>query len=233
MCGRSSLTKTEKELEERFNATFYSEDLERYNPIPNYNVAPSHVTPVILNTDIKHFNPLRWGLIPFWAKEKKVGFMMINARKETVLEKKTFSKAMEQRRCIVPFDGFYEWKKTPGGKVPYRVQTTDQDIFTVAGLWDKWKDPENGEEIYSFTLITQEPNEIVAEIHDRMPAILRKDQEELWLSDHLAPKELVEMLEPYPAEHTKSYQVSTRVNNVRNNDSDLIKEEKDQDLTLF
>lgn len=227
MCGRSSLNKTEKDLEERFDASFYSEDLERYNPLPNFNVAPSHVLPVITNRDPEHFNPLRWGLIPFWAKDEKVGYKMINARKETVLEKTTFKKAVESRRCLVPFDGFYEWKKTDKGKQPFRIVIQDQQIFTIAGLWDKWKNPEGGE-VHSFTLITQEPNELVGQIHDRMPAILTKEQEDLWLSDELPPEELIAMLEPYPADAMKAYPVSTRVNNVRNNDPSLLEEEPDQ-----
>ena len=232
MCGRSSLTKTEKELEERFNASFYSEDLERYNPLPNYNVAPSHITPVITNIDPEHFSAFRWGLIPFWAKDIKIGYKMINARKETVLEKNTFKKAVASRRCIVPFDGFYEWKKTPSGKEPYRIITTDQEIFTVAGLWDKWVN-EKGEEVFSFTLLTQDPNTVVGEIHDRMPVILRKDQEDLWLSDDLSPQQLVDMLEPYPDEYTKAYQVSKSVNNVRNNSAELIEPVEDSTPTLF
>ena len=232
MCGRSSLTKTEKELEERFNASFYSEDLERYNPLPNYNVAPSHITPVITNVDPTHFSPFRWGLIPFWAKDMKIGYKMINARKETVLEKNTFKKAVAVRRCIVPFDGFYEWKKTPQGKEPYRIVTKDKEIFTVAGLWDKWTN-ENGDDIYSFTLLTQAPNETIAEIHDRMPAILTKEQEDLWLSDDLSPQQLVDMLEPYPDDQIEAYLVSKAVNNVRNNNADLIKPLDNPTPTLF
>ncbi|NNE26345.1 MAG: SOS response-associated peptidase [Saprospiraceae bacterium] len=232
MCGRSSLTKTEKELEARFNANFYSEDLERYNPLPNYNVAPSHITPVITNVDRKHFSAFRWGLIPFWAKDMKIGYKMINARKETVLEKNTFKKAVSSRRCIVPFDGFYEWKKTAHGKEPYRIVTKDQEIFTVAGLWDKWTD-DQGEEIYSFTLLTQPPNKTVGEIHDRMPAILTRDQEALWLSDDLSPQQLVDMIEPYPDDQIRAYQVSKAVNNVRNNNPELIKPWESPEPTLF
>src|SRR5690606_13595754 len=105
MCGRSSLTKSEKELEARFKATFYSEDLEKYNPLPNYNVAPTQIMPVITNKDPQHFLPLRWGLIPFWAKDIRIGSQMINARIESVLEKSAFKYAMEKRRCLVPMDG--------------------------------------------------------------------------------------------------------------------------------
>ena len=225
MCGRSSLTKTEKELEERFGVTFYSDELEQYNPLPNYNVAPSHRMPVVTNEDLNHFRAFRWGLIPFWAKDKKIGYKMINARIETLFEKSTFKQAVTKRRCLVPADGFYEWKKTADGKQPYRIQTTDQEIFSMAGLWERWKDPADGQMIFSFSVITQEPNELMKDIHNRMPAILTPEQEALWLSDDLSPTELVDMIEPYPSENMKAYPVSTRVGNVRNNDEGLVKED--------
>lgn len=207
MCGRSSLNKTEKDLEERFNATFYSDELVKYNPLPNINVCPSHIMPIITNLDKSHFNAMRWGLIPFWAKDIKVGYKMINARKETIMEKNTFKKAIEQRRCIVPADAFYEWQKTGSGKQAHRITIKDQKIFTMAGLWEKWRSPE-GEDIYSYTVITQEPNEMMAPIHNRMPAILKKEQEELWLSDDLSPKELLEMIEPYPDDLMEAIPIS-------------------------
>ena len=129
MCGRASLTKVEKDLEERFHATFYSEDLERYNPLPNYNVAPTQMHPVITNTDPDHLQFFKWGLIPFWAKDEKIGSRMINSRIETILEKPAFRNAVNKRRCLVPFDGFYEWKKTPTGKIPYRIILKDKDLI--------------------------------------------------------------------------------------------------------
>ncbi len=222
MCGRSSLTKTEKELEMRFNATFYSENLEKYNPLPNFNVAPSHMHPVITNQDPTHFQPFRWGLIPFWAKDHKIGYKMINARKETVMEKTAFKKAIEKRRCIVPFDGFYEWKKVDGGKQPYRITLKDGGLFSVAGIWEKWKDPK-GEIIYSFSLLTQEPNQLMANIHDRMPAILLPDQEKIWLDNELPAKDVLQMIIPYPDDALVAYPVSKAVGNVRNNDASLLK----------
>ena len=222
MCGRSSLTKTEKELEERFNATFYSEDLKRYNPLPNYNIAPTHYCPIITADDRCHINIFRWGLIPFWAKEEKIGYRMINARVETLMKKSTYKSALKNRRCLVPLDGFYEWKREGTNKIPYRIHTTDQDVFAVAGLWDKWKS-KGGEVIYSFTIITTPPNELMASIHNRMPAILTKDQEELWLDDNIAPYDAGELLyNSYPPSMMRAYRVSDRVGNVRNNDPDLI-----------
>jgi len=227
MCGRSSLTITEKELEARFNASFYSEDLERYNPLPNFNVAPTHMHPVITNVDPSHLQFYRWGLIPFWAKDVKVGYKMINARKETILEKSTFKNAMNKKRCLVAFDGFYEWKKTKDGKQPYRIITTNTDIFCIAGLWERWTNKDTGEDIFSFTLITQAANNFMSDIHDRMPAILLPEQEEAWLDMSIPATELVEMIQPYPDELMKAYPVSKRVGNVRENDKELIEELKE------
>ena len=223
MCGRSSLTKTEKELEERFQATFYSEDLERYNPLPNYNVAPTQLHPVITNEDRDHLQLFKWGLIPFWAKDMKIGSRMINARVESLLSKNTFKSAAKKRRCLVPFDGFYEWKKTPEGKIPYRITLNSEEIFCIAGLWEKWPNPE-GDAVYSFTLITQLPNELMLPIHDRMPAILLPEQEEVWLDPGISADEAVAMIGPYPSGQMRAYPVSKRVNNVRENDSALIEQ---------
>jgi len=230
MCGRSSLSKNEKELEKRFGATFYSDELFKYNPLPNYNVAPSHFLPVITNEDISRFRPVRWGLIPSWAKDEKIGYKMINARIETLFEKSSFKQAVQKRRCIVPADGFYEWKKSkgPDGKIkkqPYLIKTTDQEIFGMAAIWERWKNPE-GQTLFSFSIITQPPNELMQDIHNRMPAILTKDQEALWLSDDVSPEALVDMIQPYPSEDMKAYLVSPKVGNVRNNSADLIEEHR-------
>lgn len=223
MCGRSSLTKTEKEIEQRFHATFYSEELERYNPLPNYNVAPTHYHPVITNQDLDHIHLYKWGLIPFWSKDSKSGYKMINARLETLEEKPSFRQLVKTRRCLVPMDGFYEWKRDEGQKLPFRITAADQDIFTAAGLWEIWKDPE-GKEIRSFTIITLQANEKVTPIHDRMPAMLLREQEQLWISNDIPTHELLQMLLPYPADLTRIYRVSEKVNNVRENNPELILE---------
>ncbi|MBK9256167.1 MAG: SOS response-associated peptidase [Saprospiraceae bacterium] len=231
MCGRSSLTKVEKEIEQRFHATFYSEELERYNPLPNYNVAPTHYHPVITNQDSVHIHLYKWGLIPFWAKDEKIGSKLINARVESIAEKPVFKNALKSRRCLVPMDGFYEWKKVNNQKIPYRIVTRDQEIFAAAGLWENWKNS-IGEEVHSFTIITLAANKIMSSLHDRMPAILMRDQEKLWLSNDIPPEDLLEMLQPYPDELTKIYRVSEKVNNVRANDPTLIEEVKDIPLPV-
>jgi len=181
--------------------------------------------PVIAHMDRDHFLPMRWGLIPFWAKDIKVGYKMINARVETLLEKNAFKSAVSSRRCIVPADGFYEWKKTSRGKQAYYIKTKDQEIFSMAGLWEKWQSPD-GVEIQSFTVITQASNSLMEDIHDRMPAILTNAQEELWLSDDLNPQQLISVIQPYPSELMEAIPVSDKVNNVRNNDHSLIEEVK-------
>jgi putative SOS response-associated peptidase YedK len=222
MCGRSSLSKTEKEIEDRFGATFYSDELERYNPLPNYNVAPTHYHPVITNEEMDRIHLFNWGLVPFWAKDRKIAYKMINARVETLAEKASFKHALKSRRCLVPMDGFYEWKKEEKGKTPFRIKTKDEEIFSVAGLWEVWKDPQNGETLYSFTVITQPANAVLKDIHDRMPAILPKDQEQLWLDNSLSTDELISLIEPYPDELIDFYPVSKEVGNVKNNHKGLI-----------
>ena len=221
MCGRSTLTKNEQELEKRFNATFYSDDLERYNPIPNFNVAPTHMMPVITNTDSSHINLFKWGLIPFWAKDSKIGSSMINARIETIIEKNTYKSVVQKKRCLVPLDGFYEWKKAGKSKVPFRIQVKDQEIFTCAGMWDIWRSA-NGEEIHSFTIITLPANEFMMQIHDRMPAILLPDLEKDWLQNDVNVNNIHDLLVEYPSDQMKMYPISADVNNVRNNYETLI-----------
>ncbi len=221
MCGRSSLTKTEKELEERFKATFYSEDLERYNPLPNFNIAPTHLHPVMTQDDPSALQFFRWGLIPFWAKDMKFGAKLINARIEGIEDKPSFRQAFAKRRCIVPFDGYYEWQKTPEGKIPYRIQLKNTEIFTIAGLYEHWKSPE-GKQVDSFTLITKEANPSIRHLHDRQPLVLLPDQEKLWLDEQIPTKDLIHEMDEVPGEFFTWYRVSTRVNKVSENDAGLI-----------
>ena len=232
MCGRSSLTKKEKEIEQRFGATFYTDELERYNPLPNYNVAPTHYMPVITSDDKERINIFRWGLLPFWAKDKKIAYRMINARVETILEKNAYKRAVESRRCLVPMDGFYEWKREGKSKLPFRIITTDQEIFSVAGIWEKWRSPE-GEEICTYSIITKPPTSIMEGIHDRMPAILLPEQEKLWIDKDLSGNDAVQLLIDYPPENMKAYRVSTKVNSVKENDKSLIEEIDPPQNTLF
>ncbi len=221
MCGRSSLTKVEKEIEARFKATFYSDELVRYNPLPNFNVAPTHMHPVITSDDTTQIHLYRWGLIPFWAKDVNIGSKLINARAETLQDKTAFRQSLATKRCIVPLDGFYEWKTNGKQKTPYRIIAKDQDIFSVAGLWDSWQNT-NGDTIHSFTIITIAPNTLMKEIHDRMPAMLLKENENLWLDNEIKPKDALQLLLPYPSDQMEAYPVSDKVNSVKANDKSLI-----------
>ncbi len=221
MCGRSSLTKTEKELEERFRANFYSEDLERYNPLPSFNVAPTQLHPVITLQDPTMIHLYRWGLIPFWAKDIKIGSKMINARIEGIADKPAFRQAFEKRRCLVPLDGYYEWMKTPEGKIPYRIKVTNTDIFSVAGLYEMWRNPD-GKTVSSFTIITKKAEPEITHLHDRMPLILLPEQEKLWIDASIPTKEVMNALQPVPGEWITWYRVSDRVNKVTENDAGLV-----------
>lgn len=222
MCGRSSLTKTEKEIEARFNATFYSEELERYNPLPNYNVAPSQLHPIITLQDQNHLRFLHWGLVPAWSKKTSKLGSLINARKETLQQKSVFSALLNRKRCLIPLDGFYEWKTQGKEKQAFRIVAKDQDIFSVAGLWDTWVDSDTGQKYDSFTLITLSANALMSPIHDRMPAILDKNIEHMWISDDVSVQEALALLHPYPSELMDAYEVSSKVNQVKNNDPTLI-----------
>lgn len=222
MCGRGSLNKVEKDLEKRFNATFYSDDLERYNPLPTFNLAPTQWHPVITQQDPQHYQYFKWGLIPSWSKDHRIGSKLINARVEGLIEKPFFKSALKDRRCIVPLDGFYEWKVVANKvKKPYRIRFKDDSIFFVAGLYDQWKN-EKAEIIHSFTIITQKPNPYLSSIHDRMPAILQREQESLWLDPLISLEQSLQLITPLAGDYLDAYPVSDAVNQVKNNNASLI-----------
>jgi len=201
-------------------------------PFPNfparYNLAPTQDGPVVrLNPETRQrqMDLLRWGLIPSWAKEAKIGNSLINARAETVATKPAFRNAFAKgRRCLVAADGFYEWKKDEDGtKQPWRITMKSGGPFAFAGLWENWKDPE-GNWVRTFTIITTGPNELMERIHNRMPVILHPDNFGHWLGEKDAPADfLLGLLEPYPAEEMTAYPVSTRVNSPKNEGPELIK----------
>ena len=164
------------------------------------------------------FQPMRWGLIPSWAKDPSIGSKLINARRETLAEKPAFRKALRSRRCIIPISGFYEWRKHVRGKQPYFVASADEKPLTLAGLWEEWN------ELLSFTIITVPANEKVAAIHDRMPAILSREDALAWLKTGDTA-----LLKPCPSEALATRPVSTRVNSPANNDYKLIESVTPQD----
>ena len=160
---------------------------------------------------------MRWGLVPFWAKEASIGYKMINAKSETLAEKPSFRKPFKEKRCLVLADGFYEWEKTDKkNKVPYRFVLKNRQPFAFAGLWDVWKTPE-GDTLLSFTIITTRANELMERIHDRMPVILNEKDEAKWLDPEFKDTDkLSSLLQPYPSEQMVAYKVSTIVNSPKN-----------------
>lgn len=217
MCGRYSFAPELKIVNEHYNITINDGDPEK-----NYNCAPSQALPVISNDAPHELSKYVWGLIPFWAKDKSIGYKMINARGETISDKPAYKNAFKSRRCLIPADAFYEWKKPEGNKVkiPYRIFIPGQAVFSMAGIWEQWKNPE-GKIIRSFSIVTTSPNELMAEIHDRMPVILPAEDEKLWLeSDDLSV--LQELIKPFPAREMDAYRISSLVNSPKNNSPEII-----------
>ena len=217
MCGRYTLIADLGDLAQRFefDGTDFSYD-------PGYNIAPTESVLTVRNLEGREAAFMRWGLIPFWAKNSKIGARMINARAETVTEKPAFRNALKKRRCLVLADGYYEWQKTPLGKRPYRIILKAGEPFAMAGLWETWKDPQ-GNVVPSCTIITTAANDFLAPIHNRMPVILPREYEDLWLDmDVDDGAALTQMLIPSPDDVLDAYQVSTLVNYARNNGPEII-----------
>lgn len=216
MCGRYSIADTGT-IPIRFTGVHIGIDLK-----PRYNAAPSEELPVIINDGETHVELMRWGLVPFWAKDVKMGYKMINARAETVQEKPSYRKALAMQRCIIPADGFFEWKKAGREKTPYYFFLKDHGLFGFAGLYDIWKDKE-GKDLRSYTIITTQPNTLLEPIHNRMPVILEKRDEETWLNpDETEAARLVKLLHPYSASEMDSYPVSHLVNSPANDTKEVI-----------
>jgi putative SOS response-associated peptidase YedK len=212
MCGRYTLTTPVERLAQEFGFDASSVELP-----PNYNVAPTQqVAAVLEEGGERHLELLRWGLIPSWADDPSIGSRMINARSETAPEKPSFRRAFRERRCLFPADGFYEWWRTNGAKQPYYIRMKEGRPFAFAGLWESWKD--DGPEIRSCTILTTGPNDLLAEIHDRMPVILPAGSYDAWLDPEAGRDELYGLLAPYPEDEMEAYPVSRFVNSPQNND---------------
>lgn len=217
MCGRYAIPDP-ADIPVHFKGTRIGYDLK-----PRYNAAPSEDLPVVVNTSDKHVEMMRWGLVPFWAKDEKIGYKMINARAETLSVKPSFRKALSLQRCIVPAGGFFEWKKLEKEKIPYYIFLKNHSVFGFAGLYDVWKD-KRGRELKTYTIITTEPNALVEPIHNRMPVILEKQAEDEWLNpDETEPERLVKLLHPYPASEMEAYPVSRLVNSPVHDTKEIIK----------
>jgi putative SOS response-associated peptidase YedK len=216
MCGRYTLIAVAEEIEKRFDSAVPPD----YRP--TYNAAPTQALPVITDADPGKLSMFHWGLVPSWARDRSIGQKMINARAETLSQKPSFREALIRRRCLVPADGFYEWKKVQGGqKQPYRIHLLQGELFAMAGLWEIWYD-ENREEFRSFTIVTVPANPAVAWLHDRMPLILPRESERKWLGGSMEAAPDPGTLVPVDAGKMASYPVSARVNSPRWNDERLI-----------
>lgn len=224
MCGRYVLSTAVEELLKKYGAVpegVFTADV-------NYNVAPSTYMPIVKETENQRSLSLsRWGLIPFWAKSPDSGYSMINARSETLHDKRSFSKPFAFRRCIVPANGFYEWKRSSAGKIPHYITTPDNGLMHFAGLYEQWQGSD-GEPINSFTIITTPANETIRELHDRMPAMLLPEEFNFWLDPGNNDSDaLRDLLKPWPDDAITFFRVGTEVNNARNSGAHLIEPYRD------
>jgi putative SOS response-associated peptidase YedK len=200
-----------------------------------YNIAPTQPILAIANEKPDHYDHFLWGLIPSWAKDPTIGNKLCNARAETLAEKNTFKNAYKRRRCLIPADGFYEWKLNPDGKTkqPMYIRLASAEPFAFAGLWEIWHG-KDGEEIRSATIITTRPNELLATMHDRMPVILPRAAMKRWIEGgEKAAGEFDDVLAPYPADEMEAFPVSTTVNSPRNQGAHLIERVEPEKTTLF
>ncbi len=220
MCGRYTLRKTTDQIALRFDVTtVLAESSVRYNAAPSQNVAV-----VIASPEGRILDTYRWGLIPSWAKDMSIGSKLINARAETVAEKPSFRTSFSRRRCLVPADGYYEWRQDGKLKQPVFYSLMDDQLFAFAGLHDEWRTPD-GEKIRTVTILTTIPNELASIAHDRMPVILDRHNEAIWLDTSSSQEHLASVLVPYDAHAMQAWPVSRRVNSAGPDDPSLVSPE--------
>ena len=224
MCGAYGFSvNNAKEVYDRFEIENILEGLK-----PRWNVRPGQMNPIITSQSPNRISRMFWGLIPHFAQDENYKYKTINAKAETVSRLPTFREPFRHKRCIVPATGFYEPDKMHYAKPPFPwhyFQLTEQPLFGFAGIYDIWKDKQTGKEIYSYTIITTTPNALVGKIHDRMPVILQKEDEETWLNpDITEPEQLLPLLQPYPADQMEEWQVGDAARNPRNDSPELIKQ---------
>lgn len=216
MCGRYRLSRRKQIIEEHFETADWQDDWT-----PRYNIAPTQPVPVIRQhpkEPVRQISTMRWGLIPHWAKDASGAASAINARSETAATKPAFRDSLRFRRCLIPADGFYEWKGTGTAKQPFCFEVAAGNLFAFAGLWDGWKDS-NGNWIRTCSILTTTPNALTSAVHDRMPVILDPDAYDLWLDPGMQDVAAIsEPMKPYDARLMRCYTVSSRVNHVANDD---------------
>jgi putative SOS response-associated peptidase YedK len=222
MCGRARLSSDVSDIKLVFS-------IPPERPPPNFaasrNVAPTDSLPVVhydAGAGERSLDVMRWGLVPSWAKDIKVGFSNIRAKAEGIDTRPAFREAFQRRRCLVPLDNFYEWKKLGKERQPYAMALADRRLMAMAGLWESWRSPA-GERLRSFAIVTTAANALLAPVHDRMPVILGPENWPLWLGEAPAnPARLKALLAPYPADDMVIWPVDRRVGNVKNNDPSLV-----------
>jgi len=217
MCGRYAITTAPEAIRRLFQVPGPTP-----NFAPHYNAAPGQELPVIRlhpESGDRVLGALRWGLIPYWSKDAKIGWKCINARGETVKSTPAFRDAYKRRRCIVPADAFFEWKANGKAKQPYVIAMRDRQPFAFAGLWENWKDPATQEWVRTYTILTTRPNEVVAPLHDRMPLILHARDYDQWLDKNYDPADLIR---PFPDDGMVTWPVSARVNKPENDDATIL-----------
>jgi putative SOS response-associated peptidase YedK len=216
MCGRYRLSRRKQIIEEHFDTASWEEEWN-----PRYNIAPTQPVPVIRQhpkEPIRQLSSMKWGLIPNWARDVSIASSTINAKSETAAIKPAFRDPLKFRRCLIPTDGFYEWKRTGASKQPYCFEVNSGDLFAFAGLWDGWKNAE-GQWIKTCSILTTTPNAVTSPIHDRMPVIVHPDSYDLWLDPGMTNVQVIsEMLKPFDAQPMRCYPVNTRINHVANDD---------------
>ena len=220
MCGRYSQSGDIEQLRPRFQL-----DMILDTPVHRYNIAPSQAAPVVLWDDGRVLKLMQWGLVPYWAKDERIGNKMINARAETLTEKRSFKRLLAANRCLVLADGFYEWRPSEArkSKSPVRIVLKNREPFAFAGLWDR-KKKVDGSELFTFTIITTESNELIRPFHHRMPVILDTQDEDLWLRGTFDNTEsMLGLLRPYPATAMELYEVSTAVNSPHTDSPECIR----------
>ncbi|WP_430788165.1 SOS response-associated peptidase [Virgibacillus flavescens] len=217
MCGRYTLLRDELEI---LNEYGIQQSIDSYQP--SYNIAPGqNVLAVIHNGKEKRAGYLKWGLVPSWSNDVKIGYKMINARSETVHQKPSFKTLLKRKRCLIIADSFYEWKKVDKEKKPSRIHVADRKLFAFAGLWDKWQDED--QDLFTCTILTKEANSFMEDIHHRMPIILPKDKENTWISpDEMDANRAHEFLQSIQVDDLSAHQVSSYVNSAKNNDDKCI-----------
>lgn len=216
MCGRFTLEHPEQ-IPERFHTVNGLPEVR-----PSWNVTPGQTVPIVTNQGRYQVELMKWGFVPSRSDDPRIGYRMINARAETVAEKPAYRSAFKSRRCLIPASGYYEWQEVNRTKTPYYFRLRDEELFSIAGLYETWRDPA-GQELATFTLITTTPNEKAAVVHNRMPAILTREAEAQWLDPQNAtPETLSSLLSPIPSELLEARKVSLAVNNPGNDSPELL-----------